>query len=269
MKKLFEICTASAMLLSLSFPVLATIIRINVGPAGVPDETQPRVNVGDAPAGYGPNSWQGPVAGLGNKTNWHARYLADGNALSTLFPGEAASLTVKDLAGISYYTKRPSSLSTGQDWWVQIYTRPTGAGDNRSWYHDRFINDYNNHTNTGAWVQYSTSGTDPMMFHSNGLGRTGAFTLAALGNEKDASGSNIGDQLVEMISVQTASNWDGFDGYMDGLKITLKSGNIGQVNFGVPEPAALTLVGLGLAGIGFSRRRSNKHHHQANIRGHD
>ena len=233
------------MMLSLSSSVLAGTIQIDVQPGDVPDETQPRVNIGDAPAGFGPDSWQGPVAGVANKTNWHARYLADGDALSTLFPLDAATMTINDLDEISYFTKRPSGIPAGNDWWIQVYTRPTGSGDKSSWYHDRFINNYSDHTNIGAWTQYSTA--TGMTFQSNGLGVIGESTLAEL---ITAAGS----QEIEMISVQTNSGWDGFDGYMDGLEITLTNGNVGQVNF-VPEPATMVLLGLGGLGVLIRRRR--------------
>lgn len=52
-----------------------------------------------------------------------------------------------------------------------------------------------------------------------------------------------GSELVEMISVQTDSLWNGFDGYIDGLVITLVNGNVGRVNFeGVGTAAALTIT---------------------------
>ena len=245
MKKLMVICAVATVMLSLSSSVVAGTIQINVQPGDVPDETQPRVNVGDAPAGFGPDSWQGPVAGAGNKTNWHARYLLDGDALSTLFPADAATMTITDLDEISYFTKRPSGIPAGRDWWIMIYTRPTGSGDNSGWYHDRFINNYAGHTAIDTWAQYSTD-LGAMTFRSNGLGVIGESTLADL---ITAAGS----QEIEMISVQTDSGWNGFDGYMDGLEITLTNGNVGQVNF-VPEPATICLLGLGALSLLRKRR---------------
>ena len=233
MKKSITIGAVITTIFAMSLPLLAGTIQIYVAPTHVPDETQPRVNVGDAPAGFGPDSWQGPATG---KTNWHARYVADGDALSDLFPSDAATLTIADLDEISYYTKRPSGTPAGRDWWIQIYTRPTGSGDDSGWYHRRYINNYNDHTAEDAWTQYSTD-LGAMTFNRNSGGGGPEQTLAEL---IAADGSD----LIEMISVQTDSGWNGFDGYMDGLEITLTNSNVGQVNF-VPEPATLGVLLIG------------------------
>lgn len=244
MKTTLKIALAIAVVCLWSTAVFAqagpTDITIKVRPFQVPDETEPRVNLGDAPTGFGPDSWQGPAAGTGNKTNWHARYLSDGDALSTLFPNEAVTMTVNDLDSISYWTKRPSgSVGSGEDWWLTIYTRPTGSGDASSWYHARYNSNYSTHTAYDAWTQYSTD--TGMTF--------GGMTLAQL---QAAAGSD----LIEAVTVQTNSGWNGFDGYMDGLEIALTNGSVGHVNFSVPEPASLALVGLGLAaGCVVLRRR--------------
>jgi len=63
-----------------------------------PDESTPLV-YGDAPAGLGPDSWENADNG---KVNWHARYGEDGDFLSVLFPDDAATLTMGEIASISY-----------------------------------------------------------------------------------------------------------------------------------------------------------------------
>ena len=248
MKATSQIMLAIAVACVLSSAAMAatvpTDIKITVLPQDVPDETEPRVNLGDSPAGYGPDSWQGPATG---KTNWHARYLADGDALSTLFPVEAATMTINDLDSISYFTKRPSGTAAGRDWWIQIYTRTGTGSDEKSWYGHKYTNNYNDHTDVDAWTQYSTDG-GAMTF--SGLAVTGENTL-------DQLKAAVGSELIEMISVQTDSGWNGFDGFIDGLEITLTDGSVGRVNFeAVPEPATAALVGLGLVGgVLFLRRR--------------
>jgi hypothetical protein len=227
---------------------LGDVTTLLVYPGMVPSdgEQQPRAKLGDAPTGFGPDSWQGPATG---KSNWNARYLTDGDYLSAMFPANAATLTIADLASVSYFTERPAGTAATRDWWVQIYTRPTGSGDKSSWYHDRFINNYGDHTAIDEWTQYSTD--TGMTFHSNGLGVIGNVSLAGLI-------AAAGSQQIEMFSVQTNSAWNGFDGCIDGLVVTLNNGNVGRADF-VPEPGTLVLLvtaGLGALAFAWRRRQS-------------
>jgi hypothetical protein len=232
-----------------SFASADTVTHVAL-PGDVPDEQEPRGNLGDAPSGFGTSSWQGPETG---KSNYHVRYDADGDILSTIFPDDAASLTLSDISSISYFTKRPDGTPVGQDWWIQIYTRPTGSGDDAGWYKSRFINDYTSHTDTGDWTLYSTD--TGMQFRKPSGTQTALMSF-------DALKSGYGAQLIEMISVQTDSGWNGFDGYIDGLTITLTNGNVGVINFeAVPEPAGIALASMalvGAAGYAFRRRRQTR-----------
>jgi len=253
-KKLVTIGAVVAMILAVGGVAQASTsvtIRVSIAPSDVPDEDQPRINVGDAPGDYGPDSWQNTAKlSSTSKVNWHARYLGDGDWLSTLFPdGQAASMTISDLASISYYTKRPSDTDAGEDWAIKIYTRPLSS--QTGWYNLKFTNNYSAHTATDAWTQYST-GSD-MTFSLDGGDGT-QYTLAQLG-------TTYGTELIEMISVQTWSNYEDFNGSMDGLEIGLNNGSIGQVDFVAPVPEPLTMVGavMGIAGLGgYIRRRTGK-----------
>lgn len=225
----------------------ASVATITVYPDDVPDESLPR-ECHDAPDGWGDSSWQGPETG---KSNIHFRFDADGDLLSALFPDDAATLTIADIASISYHTLRPDGTVETRDWWVQIYTRPDDVDDASSWYGYRFINNYNDHTETGDWTEYSTS--SGMTFHRNDKYGDASVELTL-----DQMATVYGDELIEMISIQTDSGWDGFEGCVDGLTITLKNENVGQVDFAaVPEPTTLTIWGAfgGLGLIAARRRR--------------
>lgn len=198
---------------------LPTVTTIGAYPSQVPDEQEPQVNLGDAPLAYEPDSWKNSVIG---KVNWHARYNADGNYLTALFPTQAATLTVNDIESILYWTNRPVGTAAGRDWLLFLYTRPPGDA---SWYGKRFVNNFDAHTEIGDWTHYSTD--IDMTFRRNSGTPTGHMNLATLK-------ATYGTELVEMFSVQTDSGWGGsggFAGSIDGLTIILTDGSVGHVDF--------------------------------------
>ncbi len=204
---------------------------LRIVPADVPDEQHPRINTNDAPPNSGPSSWRGPSAGTGNKSNWHAFYQPDGSGtLSALLPDAADTLTLADLASISYATKRPAGTPDGDDWWVTIYTRKKDDGhDAGSWYRQRYHSNFTTHTVVDAWQRYSTAyytGAVPRMtFDAAGDTIPVPVTLAQLG-------ALVPTDQILAITVQTNSGWNGFEGSVDGLEVTLDDGSIGRVNFG-------------------------------------
>jgi hypothetical protein len=260
MKVRFGTLLALAAATLVSSAVSATTITLNATPSMVPDETQPRINPADYPSGFGTDSWQGPPAGVNNKTNFHVRYNGDGNYMNTEFPAEAATFTINDIDEISYSTKRPAGTPAGRDWWIQIYTRPTGSGDcgGGGWYHRRYINNYGSHTNIGSWTQYSSS--TGMTFQEQNCSGTLVGSPMTLAQLKAATGGS----LVLMFSVQTDSGWGGFDGFMDGLYVRHMDGSVGRTNFGsmfLPASSKWSLAALGLVLAGaltffFVRRQS-------------
>ena len=171
----------------------------------------------------------------GFKSNWHARYIRDGGALDTLFPANVGGLRVQDIASISYFTDRPTGSSG--DWYIKIYTRPTGVGDKNNtvncavdqvpgpvcWYHRTLLNNYGTDSRRDQWVRHSSG--EAMTFRDEYTSGTPFKSLSAY------RGSAVGLELVEMISVQTASNDNGSVGAMDGLEIKLTNGLVGRVNF--------------------------------------
>ena len=234
----------------------AAVTTITLYPEDVPDEELPRGVEGDAPDGWGTSSWQGPESG---KSNIHVRYLLDGDLLSALFGEEtAANLTVADIASISYYTKRPDGTEETHDWWIQIYTRTDGVDDEKSWYGYKFTNNYNDHDETDEWTQYTA------MVPEENEADTSNMTFSLTGGSEMTFSEMIdlyGDEFIEMISIQTDSGWNGFDGQVDGLVITLADGTVGRVDLAassaVPEPATLAIWGVfgGLGLIATRRRR--------------
>ena len=203
------------------------------------DEQVPRGVVGDAPVGWGDSSWQGPAVG---KSNFHVRkdYPSDGNYWNYLF-GDA-DVKVHQLAELSYWTKKGSLVPVDQDWLMTIYTFTTGTDDASSWYHSRLHSNFSTHPSDGAWHQWSTD-NDSLLFQAS----TGSGDYLSLYN---LGFSDRRDELVMSITLQTFSNWGGFDGYLDGLTIGVAQSEVqyGTVDFAVPEPATIIvwlLLGAG------------------------
>ncbi|MCX5660073.1 MAG: hypothetical protein NTW19_10170 [Planctomycetota bacterium] len=199
-----------------------------------------------------------------------AEYYVDAN---TLF---GHSVAVKEIDSISYWTKKDSG---SVDWYLAIYTAQQGdAGDMGSFYRSRLEAEPSESGagyTPGAWTQWSTNdATNPLKF--NDQPRTGTFnagpTLAEIQAGSVDWNASVGqgpsswdynDEEVSLFSLQTASGWaGGFDGFVDGLTVTLKSGEVGTVNFepsivAVPVPASVVtgLVGLAIV-AGITGRRS-------------
>ncbi len=217
-------------------------IRLNVTPEMIIYDIEPRINYDDAPPDYGPDSWQGSAT---ERSGWHARYGDDPDYLSALFPDDAANLSLAEIESISYWTKRPAGTPADRDWWLTIYTRSPSKY--------RFINNFQDHTSTDEWTLYSTSDTGsdghPAWIFRENQTVNKNYTWSALKE-------NYGSELLQMVSVQTDISWNGYDGYIDGIQIELRNGNIGQVNFvPLPVPGAVLLGMLGLSVAGVKLRR--------------
>lgn len=247
MRSLRNFATAAVAVGMMAFgasSAMADTVRLRVGPDTIPDENTPQI-VNDAPTNFGPDSWQNSTIG---KVNWHARYGADGDYLTTLFGAATAStLKISDIKSISYNTNREAGAEANEDWSFYIYTRPVSSG----WYNNRFINNFDEHgMGTGEWQNWSTD--VGMTFDT--VGGSNRRSLTALQ-------ADHGDELVEMFSIQTHSNFSGFEGLMDGIRIELHNGQVGILDFSgmpgvtvVPTPSA-ALAGFGLMGITALRRR--------------
>lgn len=259
-KSLERAFLAAAGLALASSVAMASTITLDADPTMVQDEKAPRVGTGN-PVAFASDCWQGPTPNPGctpscAKSNFYVDYNPSGtNYLTYQFPADAATFTVNDLNELSYWTFRPMGTPAGRDWYVVLYTRPTGAGD-CSWYKERWIAGYTGHTALDAWTKYTTADGSLKFqrFCTNAGPLEAEKTLAQMQ-------ADIGTQLILAVSVHTDSAWNGFDGYVDGLEIKHDNGNVGRTNFGntfLPASGAWSLIGLGLAlaaALGFMATR--------------
>ena len=200
------------------------------GAPHIPDESSPRGVVGDFPAApFGSGSWQNVANSPGAKKV---------NAYVTATELFGHDVAVGDIASITYYTKAPV---TQENWFINLYTKATGAGDDASWYKHRFFNDqYTGYTSDGAWHNNSIAS----------LTRTsgGAFPSQTLANWQGTYGA----ELIQFFSPQTNSALNGNDAQIDGLVVTLNNTEVGSVNFEaaiVPLPPTVWMGITLMAGI--------------------
>ena len=231
MKRYGSVCALAAFLVLLiaAVPtVSADTITIQIDPTDVPDEEPP----GSTSATHRPGSGRF-LAGTVRREVELARALSArrGRALGPV-PGRRGDHDDRQ-PGLDHLLHQPPDRHAGRTGLVDPDLHAADDhGRLRRWYHDRFINNYDDHTATDAWTQYTTDGG--MTFNSNGL--RGEETLAEMI-------ADHGGELIEMISVQTDSGWNGFDGYIDGLEVRLTNGNVGRVNFEGPGALpALTIA---------------------------
>ena len=173
-----------------------------------------------------------------------------------------------DIASVSYWTNKPGT-SGSVDWSFYFYTAVQASGDTGSFYHTRLVSEplYSNAAPVAAntWHQWSSGGTEAMRFYDqardgNIQGVNSDPTLATLESGPytwPSSGTTVDyrGELINLFSLQTGSAWSaGFLGLVDGLTITLRSGEIGTVNLeataaAVPEPESIALLGIGMLGL--------------------
>ena len=168
----------------------------------------------------------------------------------TLFPGFPGGVKISDIASISYWTNKAGTVAN-PDWYLLIYTVKTGVGDTGSFYHSR-LNTEPAYTGTplanappGAWHQWATDDAAfPLKFfdtNRNGMifgGIPTDPTLATIqagpitwGPPGLVTPTDYRPEVVLFFSLQTGSCCAlGFTGMVDGLTITLKSGQVARVN---------------------------------------
>src|ERR1051325_201578 len=156
------------------------------------------------------------------------------------------SVTVADVASVSYWTKKSTTHNPDiVDWSFLLYTKPyAGYVPPPTWYGDRSGSEpyfaINPADPGNTWNKWSTDGAaNRMRFYESTQGAPGAnfgtyndpdWTTFKGGNA--LSGSPYGGHEILFFSVQTGSaTAPGFFGQVDGVRIVLNDGSVANINF--------------------------------------
>jgi len=196
----------------------------------IPDESPPRGIAGDAPnVTFGTGSWANVANSPGAKKV---------NAYVTPEELFGHAVAINDIASITYFTKAPAA---NENWYINIYTKQTGVGDDGGFYKHRFFNtDYTSYAEDGAWHN-NTLGSITRSSGSGGVSASIAAWQASYGTE-----------FIRFFSPQTNSALNGNDAQIDGLQVTLTNTEVGSVNFEaaiVPLPPTVWMGMTLLAGV--------------------
>jgi hypothetical protein len=210
-------------------------------------------NTGSSANGFGSGSWQAGDSGK------KSEFYIDPTAIF------GKPITIGDISSISFWTNKSTTFSTFvADWTFDIYTPLLSSGNTGTWYHTRLnsepyltgISDASDPAN--VWHQWSTSDAGaPLRFydqpregHYGEYGdptlsqiQTGSINWRDYGSGNPITGVNYAGETISLFSLQTGSGWTSFNGLVDGVTISLKDGNVGELNLEpVPEPASVALL---------------------------
>lgn len=188
---------------------------------------------GTSAPGFEPSAWQASATAPGQKAELYV-------PATQLF---GHPVHVEDIASVSWWTNKAGGVP---DWYFHIFTvRQNDGQDSGSWYRSRLNSEpyLSGGTYTpNAWTLWSSAdATHPLRFFDalrNG-GIYGTYTDPLLSAVTSAPvtwpNGTTWDYRTEEVgafSMQTGSGWSNeFTGLVDGLTVTLKSGEVATVNF--------------------------------------